>query len=65
MRPQVLASLIDNQALLVDVLESVKDRAPLVVRSPHFHASDGRFPRISTVFEYLPALDEVVRRFGS
>ncbi len=65
MRPRVLVSLIDNPALLTDVLESVADRAPLTVRSLNFHASGGRFPRISTVFEYQPALGEVVRRFGS
>lgn len=65
MRLQVLASLIDNPALLADVPESVRDMAPLAVRSLHFHASGERFPRISTVFEYQPALGEVVRRFES
>ena len=65
MRRRVLALLIDNPALLADVLESVADRAPPAVRSPHSHGSGGRFPRISTVFEYLPALDEVARRFES
>src|SRR5437870_4033013 len=65
MRSRVLVSLIDNPALLTDVLESVADRVPLTVRSLNFHASGGRFPRISTVFEYQPALGEVVRRFGS
>ena len=65
MRPRVLVSLIDNPALLADVLESVADRAPLAVRSLRFHASGGRFPGSSTVFEYQPALGEVVRRFGS
>ena len=64
-RPRVLVSLIDNPALLADLLESVVDRAPLAVRSLHFHVSGGRFPRISTVFEYQPALGEVVRRLGS
>ena len=65
MRLQVLASPIDNPALLADVPESVRDTAPLAVRSPHFHASGGRFPRIATVFEYQPALGEVVRRSES
>jgi hypothetical protein len=63
MRPQVLASLIGNPALLADVPESVKDRAPRAVRSLYLHASGGRFLRISTVFEYQPAPGEVVRRF--
>ena len=49
MRPRVLVSLIDNPALLADVLESVADRAPLAVRSLRFHASGGRFPGSSTV----------------
>ena len=65
MRPPVLASLINNPTLLADVLESVADRAPLAVRNLHFHASGGHFLRISTIFEYQPALGGVVRRFGS
>ena len=65
MRPPVLVSLIGNPALLADVLESARDMAPPAVRRLHFRASGGRFPRISTVFEYQPALGEVVRRFGS
>jgi hypothetical protein len=58
-------SLIDNSALLADVPESVKDRVPRAVRSPHLRAFGGRFPRISTVFESRPVLGEVVRRFES
>ena len=48
-----------------NVLESVGDRAPLAVRNLHLHASGGHFLRISTIFEYQPALGGVVRRFGS
>ena len=58
-------SLIDNSALLADVLESLRDMAPPAVRSPHLRAFGGRFPRISTVFEYRPVLGEVVSRFES